>query len=263
VTEIPAPLLGRGFAADVYAWGADRVLKLYYAGKSRSAVGREYRVTRAVRAAGLPAPEAYEVIEVAGRWGIVLERVKGPSLFDAAQRRPWRMFAAVRQLAELHAQLHRCVAPAELPTQRERLAEAVEAADLPAAEKERAHRRLAELPDGTAVCHGDFHPGNVLLTARGPVVIDWDLAGRGHSPADVARTVRLVRNASLPPWTPRPFHWLLAATRARIERVYRERYFQLMPGTRAEVERWILPVTAPLNTRSSASGTASGMRSGK
>jgi aminoglycoside phosphotransferase (APT) family kinase protein len=228
----------------VYAWGAGRVLKLYYAGKSQAAVEREYRVTRAVRAAGLPAPEAYEVIEVEGRWGVVLERVEGPSLFDATQRRPWRMFAAVRQMADLHAAIHRCVAPADLPTQRERLVEALEVADLPDAEKDEARRRLAELPDGTAVCHGDFHPGNVLLTARGPVVIDWDLAGRGHPPADVARTVRLIRNASLPPWTPRPFHWLLAASRRRIERAYLMRYFQLMPGTRAEVERWLLPVTA-------------------
>jgi aminoglycoside phosphotransferase (APT) family kinase protein len=226
-------------------------------------VEREYRVTRAVRAAGLPGPDAYEVIEVGGRWGVVLERVEGASLFDAAQRRPWRMFAAVRQLAELHAEIHKCAAPADLPTQRERLAEAVEAAELPAAEKEDARRRLAELPDGTAVCHGDFHPGNVLLIARGPVVIDWDLAGRGHPPADVARAVRLVRNASLPPWTPRPFHWLLAATRPRIERVYLKRYFQLMPGTRAEVEAWMLPITARPNTRSSASGRASGTRSGK
>ena len=25
------------------------------------------------------------------------------------------------------------------------------------------------------VCHGDVHPGNVMMTAGGPVLIDWDL----------------------------------------------------------------------------------------
>ena len=25
------------------------------------------------------------------------------------------------------------------------------------------------------VCHGDVHPGNVVQTARGPVLVDWDL----------------------------------------------------------------------------------------
>ncbi len=30
----------------------------------------------------------------------------------------------------------------------------------------------------TAVCHGDVHPGNVIMTADGPVLIDWDLLCR-------------------------------------------------------------------------------------
>ncbi len=37
------------------------------------------------------------------------------------------------------------------------------------------------------VCHGDVHPGNVMMTAEGPVLIDWDLlcwapAGWDHAP---------------------------------------------------------------------------------
>lgn len=30
------------------------------------------------------------------------------------------------------------------------------------------------------VCHGDVHPGNVLMTADGPVLLDWDLLCRAH-----------------------------------------------------------------------------------
>jgi aminoglycoside phosphotransferase (APT) family kinase protein len=46
------------------------------------------------------------------------------------------------------------------------------------------HERLHE---DTVVCHGDVHPGNVLPTADGPVLLDWDLrclgpAGWDHGP---------------------------------------------------------------------------------
>ena len=30
------------------------------------------------------------------------------------------------------------------------------------------------------VCHGDLHPGNVMSTADGPVLLDWDLMCRAH-----------------------------------------------------------------------------------
>ncbi|MET0909160.1 MAG: aminoglycoside phosphotransferase family protein, partial [Ilumatobacteraceae bacterium] len=41
--------------------------------------------------------------------------------------------------------------------------------------------------DGELVCHGDVHPGNVMMTADGPALIDWDLlcwapAGWDHGP---------------------------------------------------------------------------------
>lgn len=39
----------------------------------------------------------------------------------------------------------------------------------------------------TVVCHGDVHPGNVIMTVDGPLLIDWDLlcaapAGWDHAP---------------------------------------------------------------------------------
>jgi aminoglycoside phosphotransferase (APT) family kinase protein len=36
--------------------------------------------------------------------------------------------------------------------------------------------------------HLDLHPGNVILTASGPMVIDWPNAARGDPLADVAYT---------------------------------------------------------------------------
>jgi uncharacterized protein (TIGR02172 family) len=238
-------LVGKGSRSDVYAWGEGRILKLLHSWVPANRAEREYRATRAVHAAGLPAPAAYELVEVEGRRGIVFERVEGISMLKFVQARPWTLFSAARQLAELHAQMHRRVAPVELPSQREWIARGIdEAGDLSATDKQAARSRLKDLPDGTALCHGDLHPENILFTERGPVVIDWGTATRGHPHGDVACTLRLMRNAGLPPWAPVYVHLLLKCSRGLLYRSYLGRYFQLHAGTPHEIEAWRVPLAA-------------------
>ena len=238
-------LVGKGFTSDVYSWGEGRVLKLFHNWVPAFRAEREYRVTKAVHAAGLPVPAVYQVIQIADRHGIVFERVQGASMLSGVQTRPWTMFKAVRQLAELHAQIHRCAAPSELPSQRDWIANGIKAAgDISPSEKENALRRLEDLPDGTAVCHGDFHPENVLLTARGPIVIDWDSATRGDPLGDVACTSRLIQKAGLPRWAPGYMHLLLKCSRVLLHHFYMKRSLQLHAGTRQQIDAWQLPLAA-------------------
>lgn len=70
------------------------------------------------------------------------------------------------------------------------LADAVPDLDVAAEQGLRsAIERHAGWPDFTdrVVCHGDVHPGNVVMSADGPVLLDWDLlswapAGWDHAP---------------------------------------------------------------------------------
>jgi uncharacterized protein (TIGR02172 family) len=238
-----AELVGKGFCSDVYAWGPGRVLKLFHVGAERDRAEREYEVTRTVHDAGLPAPAANELVEVEGRRGIVFERVEGVSLLGYSRARPWALFKVIRQFAELHAEIHRCEAPAGLRTLRERIAARIGESDSPEADKRAARDRLAELPDGSALCHGDFHPGNVLITCRGPVVIDWGSGSRGDPIGDVAWTSRLMRTASLPSWEPGYMHLILKCFRTVMHRAYLGRYFRLHGGTRRQVEAWQGPMS--------------------
>ena len=44
----------------------------------------------------------------------------------------------------------------------------------------------------TKICHGDFHPSNVIITPEGkPYILDWSHATQGNASADVARTYLL------------------------------------------------------------------------
>ena len=112
---------------------------------------------------GYPVPQVKEVR--AGGTEIVMERLDGPMMMDAIAKRPHTLIRYTRLLADLHDQLHEIRAPEWLP-------------------------RL----DGTgqSLLHLDLHPMNVMMTSRGPVVIDWTNAAAGDSLIDVGLTYVLL-----------------------------------------------------------------------
>jgi aminoglycoside phosphotransferase (APT) family kinase protein len=148
----PGRLIGSGRSADVYDVGAGRVLRRY---RMRADVAAEAALMTHLRAAGFPAPQVFD----ADGPDLVMERLTGADMLADLARRPWRVRRHARLLARLHDQLHAVVAPPGL---------------------------RQPFGDGTSVLHLDLHPGNVMLTADGPVVIDWSNVAAGPPGADVA-----------------------------------------------------------------------------
>src|ERR1700754_1469440 len=77
--------IGEGSFADVHAWAPGQVVKLFKAEFPRRIALYEARMTRAVFAAGGPAPEVLDEGEVEGRLGLVLPRLDGPTLLELLQ----------------------------------------------------------------------------------------------------------------------------------------------------------------------------------
>lgn len=230
-----------GRTAEIYAWREGQVLKLFRDWVPAGAVEYEARIARAVQKTGFRAPAAGEVVEVGGRLGLVYERVDGPTLASSLHKRPWTLSRAACLLAQLHAEMHAHSAPG-LPSLRERLRAKLQAAEpLPDDLKEGAVNALERLPDGDRLCHGDFHPENVLLTPGGPIIIDWVDAARGHALADVARSYILIAGGSLPPR--KVAAWIDGWGRKRLVNAYLKQYFALRPEDQDRLSRWI-PVIA-------------------
>ncbi len=232
-TTLPGPLVGKGLTSDVYAWDEGRVLKLFFAWMPREKIQREFHVARAVHATGFPVPNVFELLEIDGRFAIVFERMPGISMFRTLHRAPWRFFSAALELAELHARMHSVKAPDALPTQRQQIEGWINASkDLTAAEIAEARAALKHLPEGDSLCHGDFHPENVLYTPSGPVVIDWITGTRGDPVVDVARSSSLFLKAAIPEGTPAHMRILIHSLRKMLNNVYLTHYFKLRPGNR-------------------------------
>jgi uncharacterized protein (TIGR02172 family) len=222
-----------GRTAELYAWQEGLALKLFRCEWNKAAVLTEADKARAVHAAGLPVPAIDGVIQVGERWGIVYERVSGIALTKVIQTRPWRLFSIARCVADLHLSVHRSSAP-ELPTVKDRLARSIMSVNRMPSEWHRAlQETLRSLPDGAAICHGDFHPENIVLTTRGPIILDWMDAASGSPLADVARSWLLLTMAALP--TDLPGRRMIELVRTLFTRSYLRRYMANRPG---DWDRW-------------------------
>ena len=63
------------------------------------------------------------------------------------------------------------------------------------------HTRLNAMHDHIKVCHGDFHPSNVIVDKDGRLhVIDWSHATQGNGSADAARTFLLFKLEGKDDW---------------------------------------------------------------
>ncbi len=232
--------IAAGRTSEVYLWGQTQVLKLCHDWMPLEVVEHEARIAHAVEASGVPVPAVGEVVKVNGRFGIVYERVPGPSMQELMQEDPSTVTQYSCLLAELHADLHARRVVFALPSQRERLRARIIAAEaLPTVTKTAALERLTRLPEDGIFCHGDFHPANILMADRGPVIIDWIDATWGNAAADVARTWVLFMGHTAYPDTP---SWVRPLARTCCE-VHLRRYCELRSVTQREVEAWI-PVVA-------------------
>jgi len=241
--HLPEKPIAIGATAEIYAWENEQILKLFREWVTESAVQTEARTARLVHASGASVPAVGEVVEIDGRMGLLYARIEGHPMLAALTAQPWRLVHFAHRLAELQADLHKRSAPAGMPTQRERLRNRIGRAEaIPAATRRRVLALLDSLPTGHQLCHGDFHPDNVLLTARDPVIIDWIDATAGHPLADVARSSLLMSFAQPP--AGETIDWKVRILRRWFHSAYLAHYRRLYPFAEDDLARWWLVAAA-------------------
>jgi aminoglycoside phosphotransferase (APT) family kinase protein len=232
-------LIGEGREAEIFAWDEGTVLRLPRPSSQWARVEQEAVAMRAAAAGGVPIPRVHGTTTLDGRAGLIMDRVDGPDLIELMGKRPWTVPRAARMVGRGQAAMHDVVAPSDLPSVRDVARAKIETADdLPAPLAEFALATLDTLPDGDRLCHGDFHPGNVLIGSQGPAVIDWTDAARGDPAADLARTRLLLRQGAVPEHMPALIRIMQAFGRGAFFRLYLRAYERERPIDAHLVDRW-------------------------
>ncbi|OXM14262.1 phosphotransferase family protein [Paenibacillus herberti] len=245
--RVPGSVEAHGRTAQIYSYGPDHILKVFRERIPRSAAQQEHIASRFALSAGLPVPRTESFTEWQGFPAIVYERVPGAPMLRLLQKQPWRAREFGSRLAKLHISVHQTDAGpgSGLPSLVYLLERQIHTAPLLSEdEKKGAIACLERLPTGHKLCHGDFHPDNVMLSGDNYWVIDWMTAVSGHPAADAARTVLLLRTAYLPDDLSMIASLLISSVRSMLLRHYMRAYLRLSGLEERELEQWMVPLAA-------------------
>ncbi|MFF9647396.1 phosphotransferase [Streptomyces sp. NPDC014622] len=158
-------LLGAGRTADVYALDENWVLRRDRDGMDAT---HEWAVMSYLSAHGYPVPRLGPRDATTAPCDLVLRRLTGPTMLASLESGDLTASNAATVLAGLLAELH--TVPARLSPQPE-----------------------------DRILHLDLHPGNVMLTPREPVVIDWSDTAEGAPALDRAMTALILARTAVDP----------------------------------------------------------------
>lgn len=81
-------LIAKGNTAEVFEYGEDKVLKLFKPGYPVEQIQREFNNTVIMNRICVHTPKAFEIVEHAGRHGIVFQKILGTDLFSEYLKNP-------------------------------------------------------------------------------------------------------------------------------------------------------------------------------
>lgn len=224
--EIFGPVVGRGAQATVYAKDGYAV-KLYREGYPKINVFSEAYIMANLERENFPGPKVYEVLLADGRYGIRMDQVKGKTLVDAVTD-PATSKETLYALVDLQCRLQKQGNGAQwAPDIKARFrSDLMRNGSLSDSQRQEKLQELAKLPDGQALCHCDFHAGNVFFDGTEYTIIDLLQICKGDPAADAVCSYVSYRFVS-----------------QDIAETYLKRYCEVSGISREDVMRW-LPVYA-------------------
>ena len=211
-------------------------IKLFHSDFSKADVLNEALNQARIEETSLHIPRVIEVTTLEGKWAIVSEYVEGKTLARLMQEQPERREEYLDLLVALQMEVHAKTCPL-LHRLRDKMSRMIAMTDLDATLRYDLHARLEAMPRHNKICHGDFNPHNVIITADGvPYILDWAHAAQGNAAADIART----------------YLWFLQQNKAADAECYLEQFCNRSRTERHYVQKWLPMVAAAQLPRATA-----------
>lgn len=221
--------------------------KLSKAGWKKEMLYKEYLNGKLIADSEISAPKVYEFVEIENRYGYTMEKLNDLTLLELMRKYPWKVIKYAKQMAAIHAQIHSVNAPHDLPFLADKYYEFISSKnDISDVKRRLIFQELEQfsIECKCCICHGDFHPINILVDGERYFVIDWVLATRGNPEADVAGTYLIIGIYSSSKGDKAFFEFLVDVLGGKlIAKVYLKEYIRITKMDKKKILRWI-PIRA-------------------
>ena len=246
-------IIGLGRSSEVYKYGENKVLKLYYKEHPYDTVKWEYDKLSDAKNHDAPVPAVFELIEYNGRLGIVMERIYGESLWGIITRHIIEtagensisdlIIDSVKKTAHLLYSVHQVKADL-MDTSHAVYTRAVHYNNRITDDEKRAVLNVLDsLPRGDTVCHGDPNPGNILVSGEKTAFIDWMFVGTGNPMFDVAEFFITTRYLYLDPeTTDKKIIKFMDRYAEEMINIFLAEYSRISDLEITDIDKWLIPL---------------------
>ena len=184
-------LIGKGATAIIYRNG--NIATKVYTNASIDEVKKEMEHQQFAYNSGLAVPNVYDVkILDDGRVALDMEYIDGSPLMHHGMNEI-EIADAINILVKLQYNMHKIQASG-LPKLSDRITQKILSTNLTPKIKNALSTLLSQLDDKSEkLCHGDFHPLNILYDGHKHWIIDWVDAAAGNPFVDACRTYLLIK----------------------------------------------------------------------
>lgn len=164
------------------------VVKEFNSSYPKSDVLNEALNQARVEATDLNIPKIQAVAVENGNWTIKMDYVEGKTLQQLMEENPDKEDEYLDAFVNLQAEVQ-SKKVALLPRLKDKMQAKISSTSYDATTRYELHMRLDSIPKHLKLCHGDFTPGNIIVTSEGKFfIIDWSHATQGNASLDAART---------------------------------------------------------------------------
>lgn len=180
-------LIGKGAQAEVYEYKGNAV-KLFHKEYDKQNIFYEAMINTIIEKTGLPIPCIKRVFKLNDSWAIEMDLIEGTTLNNLFNRQPCHVEEYINEMVKLQIKVH-SYELSSFFSLKSKLKDKISRLNIINDNiKIKLLTKLNTLPEDNKLCHGDFHPLNLIKKDNTIYIIDWIDAASGNPEADICRT---------------------------------------------------------------------------